>query len=51
VSASRADGDRELAAEAPGNTELTASRKWLLTVSVMVVAVTMDSSKPPLRPA
>jgi MFS transporter, DHA2 family, multidrug resistance protein len=39
VSASRADAARELAAEAAGNIEMSATRKWLVTVSVMVVAV------------
>jgi MFS transporter, DHA2 family, multidrug resistance protein len=39
VSAPRAGADRELAAEAAGNTEMSAPRKWLVTVSVMVVAV------------
>jgi DHA2 family multidrug resistance protein len=38
VSGPRADADRVPAAEAAGG-ELTSSRKWLLTVSVMVVAV------------
>ncbi len=36
MSAARAGAD---AAEAAGNPELTAARKWLLTFSVMVVAV------------
>jgi DHA2 family multidrug resistance protein len=39
VSASRGDADQNAAAEAAGSTELTAGRKWLLTFSVMVVAV------------
>jgi MFS transporter, DHA2 family, multidrug resistance protein len=39
VSASRADAGRDAAAEAAGHPELSAARKWLLTVSVMVVAV------------
>ncbi|HEX6211790.1 MAG TPA: DHA2 family efflux MFS transporter permease subunit [Methylomirabilota bacterium] len=38
MSGPRADADRVPAAEAAGG-ELTSSRKWLLTVSVMVVAV------------
>jgi DHA2 family multidrug resistance protein len=39
VSASRVAAERELAAEAAGNIEMSATRKWLVTVSVMVVAV------------
>jgi DHA2 family multidrug resistance protein len=39
VSAARGAAERELAAEAAGNTELSSTRKWLVTFSVMVVAV------------
>jgi DHA2 family multidrug resistance protein len=39
VSDARAAADREAAASVAGDPELSASRKWLLTVSVMVVAV------------
>ena len=39
MSESRADAGRDAAAEAAGHPELSAARKWLLTVSVMVVAV------------
>jgi len=39
VSASRGDADRVPEAEAAGSSELTPGRKWLLTFSVMVVAV------------
>ena len=39
MSASPADAGRDAAAEASGHPDLSAARKWLLTVSVMVVAV------------